>query len=427
MSLMTGSFYNINKKIQNVMKKIILVLFLASSLTVTFAQKSANVRKAKDKALNEDKPDFAGAREAIKLALKDSTTKDLAETWYVAGLIGNKQSEAEYKKAILNQKFDTLSKGKAMMESYDYFLQAIKLDLVPDAKGKVKSKFAKEIKPIFKDYYQNQPNLIGYGAYLYSKEKYAEALKVFETFLEIPKNPIMNNEIKMDSTYDMITFYTGVSASNAKMHDKAVAYFQSLKTKKYQLTSVYQNLSNEYLTAKDTANYITTIREAIDKIPSQAWFLQNLINFYIHSNKIQDAIGYLNTAIEREPSFAQYHFVKGQLYLHFENFDEAAKVINKAIELEPKNADMYAELGRSYFNKAVKMSLEADKIKDTNLSKKEKAKSDEIFKLAIPCYKKAIELKPKEIDFMNPLKQLYYRLQMDAEYAVIAKEIKALQ
>ena len=79
-------------------------------------------------------------------AAKDSTTKDLAETWYVAGLIGNKQSEIEYKKAILNQKFDTLSKGKAMMESYDYFMQTIKLDMVPDAKGKVKPKFAKDIK-----------------------------------------------------------------------------------------------------------------------------------------------------------------------------------------------------------------------------------------------------------------------------------------
>ena len=409
------------------MKKIILFLFLATSLTtVTFAQK-ANVRKAKDKALNEDKPDFAGAREAIKLALKDSTTKDLAETWYVAGLIGNKQSEAEYKKAILNQKFDTLTKGKAMLESYDYFLEAIRLDMLPDAKGKVKPKFIKDIKPIFKDYYSIQPNLIGYGAYLYGKEKYAEAFRTFEAFLAIPKNPIMNNEIKMDSTYNMITFYTGVSASNAKMHDKAVSYFQSLKAKKYQPTSVYQNLANEYLSSKDSANYIVTIKEAIDKIPSQPWFLQNLINFYIHSNKIQDAIGYLNTAIEREPSFAQYHFVKGQLYLTLENFEEASKAINKAIELDPNNAEMYAELGRSYYNKAVKQSLEANKIKDTKLYKAEQAKIDEVFKQAIPYYKKAIEIKPKEVDYMNPLKQLYYRLQMDNEYAAIAKQIKELQ
>jgi energy-coupling factor transporter transmembrane protein EcfT len=64
------------------MKKIILLLILAISFTFSFAQK-ANVSKAKNRALMEN-PDFAGAREAIQLALKDSTTNKLAETWYVA-------------------------------------------------------------------------------------------------------------------------------------------------------------------------------------------------------------------------------------------------------------------------------------------------------------------------------------------------------
>jgi tetratricopeptide (TPR) repeat protein len=407
------------------MKKIILFLILVMSFTFTFAQK-ANVRLARDKALNEDKPDFKGAREAIKLALQDSTTKNQAETWYVAGLIGNKQSEAEYKKAILNLKFDTLTKGKALIESYDYFIQAIKFDMLPDAKAKVKPKYAKEIKAIFKDYYTIQPNLIGYGAYQYGKDDFKGAVKTFETFLEIPKLPVMNNEIKMDSTYDMITYYTGVCASSAKMNTKALQYFESLKDKKYQLSSVYQNLANEYLNGKDTVNYIKTIKEGIDKFPKLPWFLQNLINFYIHSNKIQDAISYLNTAIEREPSFAQYQFVKGQLYLSLENFDESTKALNKAAELDPKNPDIYAETGRSYYNKAVKLSLEANKIKDVSLYKKEEAKIDEVFRQAIPSYKKAIELK-RDVEYMTPLKQLYYRLQMDAEYADIAKQIKELQ
>lgn len=409
------------------MKKLIFFLILTLSFsTVSFAQK-ANVRKAKDKALNEDKPDFAGAREAIKLALKDSTTKDLAETWYVAGLIGNKESDAEYKKALLNQKFDTLRKGKAMMESYDYFIQAIKLDMVPDTKGKVKPKFAKDIKSILKEYYITQQHLIGYGAYQFGKEDYKGAIKTFEAFLEIPKLQVVNNEIKMDSTYDMITYYTGLSASYAKIHDKAVSYFKSLIAKNYQLNLSYQNLSLDYLNAKDTTNYLATMKEAVNKIPNQSWFLQNLINYYIHSGKIQDAIQYLNTAIDRDPGFAQYYFVKGQLYLNTENFDEAMKVLNKGIELDPTNADIYAELGRAYFNKAVKIGQDADKIKDSKISMKEKAKADDVFKQAIPLYKKAVELKPKEVDYLIPLRQLYYRLQMDAEYSVVAKQIKELQ
>jgi tetratricopeptide (TPR) repeat protein len=408
------------------MKKIILLLILAASFTFSPAQK-ANVQKAKDKALNEDKPDFSGAREAIKLALKDSTTKDNAETWYVAGLIGNRESEIQYKKAILNLPFDTLKKGKALMESYDYLIKAIKFDNFPDAKGKVKPKFANKIKPILKDYYSTRENLIGYGAYQYSKENYDEAFNVFKAYLEIPKLPILNNEIKMDSIYDMINFYTGLSASGAKKHDEAIKIFTEMKDKKYQLSAVYQNLAVEHFAIKDSVTYIKLLKEGIEKFPKQPWFLQNLINYYIHSNKIPDAIVYLNTAIEREPNSAQYYFVKGQLNLTLENFDEANIAINKAIELDPKNADYYAELGRSYYNKAIKLSLELNKMKDTNLFKIENAKVETVFKQAIPFYKKAVELKPKEVEFMTPLKQLYYRLQMDADYEAITKQIKALQ
>ena len=99
------------------MKKIILSLILAISFTFAFAQK-ANVSKAKNKALM-DTPDFAGAREAINLALKDTTTNMLAETWYVAGLIGNKENELLYQKALLNQPFDADVKGKAVIESFN--------------------------------------------------------------------------------------------------------------------------------------------------------------------------------------------------------------------------------------------------------------------------------------------------------------------
>lgn len=408
------------------MKRIILLLILATSITFTFAQKNANVRKAKDKALM-DKPDFAAAREAIKLALQDSTAKSQAETWYVAGLIGSKQSDAELTKTYLKQPFDTISKGKAMIESYDYFTQALKLDNVPDAKGKAHPRFSNDIKTILKEYYTIQPNLIGYGAYQFGKENFAGAVKTFEAFLEIPTLPVMKNEIKMDSTYDMITYYTAVCASGAKMHDKAIKYFEGMKDKKYMILGVYQSLANEYLSIKDTANYIKTIEEAIEKLPKESWFLQNLINFDIKRNKIQDALVYLNTAIEREPLFAQYQFVKGQLYLTLENFDEANKALNKAVQLDPTKPEAYAELGRSYYNKAVKMAIDAAKIKDTSLYNKEKKNIDEVFKQSIPYYKKAVELNPKEIEYKIPLKKLYYQLQMDSDYEAVSKEIKALQ
>ena len=406
------------------MKKIILSLFLVISFTLSFAQK-ANVSKAKNKALMES-PDFAGAREAIKLAINDSTTKNLAETWYVAGLIGNKENEALYQKALLKMPFDTLVKGKALMESYDYFVNAVKLDQLPDAKGKVKLRYSKDIKGYLKDYYIIQQNLIAYGAYQFEKKNYEGAVKTFEAYLEIPKMPLMNNEIKMDSTYNMITYYTAAAAANAKMNDKAISIYESLKDKKYETKSVYQSLYQEYVEKKDTANFVKTLKEGTDLFPADVWFLQNLINYYIFSGKTKEALDYLDKAIEREPNLAHYRYVKGNLDESLGNIDEAILAFDKAIELDPTMADAYAGKGRLYFNKAVKMSDAANKIKDNKLYNIESKKVDDAFRISLPFFKKAAELNPKEVEFKKTLKTLYYRLKMDAEFEAVKKEIDAM-
>jgi len=406
------------------MKKIILSLFLVISFTLSFAQK-ANVSKAKNKALMES-PDFAGAREAIKLALNDSTTKNLAETWYVAGLIGNKENEALYQKALLKMPFDTLVKGKALMESYDYFVKAVKLDQLPDAKGKVKLRYSKDIKGYLKDYYTVQQNLIAYGAYQFEKKNFEGAVKTFEAFLEIPKMPLMNNELKMDSTYNMITYYTAAAAANAKLHDKAISIYEALKDKKYETKSVYQSLYQEYVEKKDTANFVKTLKEGTDLFPADVWFLQNLINYYIFSGKTKEALDYLDKAIEREPNLAHYRYVKGNLDESLGNIDEALLAFDKAIELEPTMADAYAGKGRLYFNKAVKMSDAANKIKDNRLYNIESKKVDDAFRISLPFFKKAAELNPKEVEFKKTLKTLYYRLKMDAEFEAVKKEIDAM-
>ncbi|MDR3652654.1 MAG: tetratricopeptide repeat protein [Paludibacter sp.] len=406
------------------MKKTILSLILVISFTFAYAQK-ANVRKAKDKAFM-DTPDFAAAREAINLALKDSTTKNLPETWYVAGLIGNHENELLYQKALLKLPFDTITKGKAIMESYNYFIEADKLDQLPDAKGKVKPKYTKDIKAKLKDYYLIQQNLISYGAYLYEKKKYEDAVKAFEVYLEIPKLPLMNNELKMDSTYNMITYYTAIAAANANMHDKAISLYEGLKDKKYETQTVYQLLYEQYMNKKDSTSAVKTLKEAFEKYPNNAWFLQNLINYYIFAKKTNDALTYLNSAIEREPNMPQYRYVKGNLDESLGNFDEALAAFDKAIELDPTMSDAYAGKGRLYYNKAVRMSEEANKIKDIKLYNEESKKVDDAFKLSIPFFKKAAELNPKEIEYKKTLKNLYYRLGMDADYEAINKEINAM-
>lgn len=403
------------------MKKIFLSIVLVLSFTLTYAQK-ANVSKAKNKALMEN-PDFAGAREAIKLALQDPTTKDLASTWHTAGLIGNKENETIFAKQVLGQTVDQLVKGQTIMESYNYFLKAYELDQLPDAKGKVKPKFAKDIKAKVKEYYQTQSNLVAYGATLFEKKNYVEAVNVFETYLAIPALPFINNELAPDSTYHMIKYYTAIAATNAGMSDKAIAWYEDLKDEKYEELNVYQLLYEEYNKKKDTVNFVKTLKEGFTKFPQEPWFLQNLINYYIYSGQTKEAITYLENAIEKEPKLAQYQYVKGNLDESLGNFDNALKAFEKAIELDPKMADAYAGLGRLYYNKAVKMTDEANDIRDNKAAIEARKKADDVFKQSIPYFIKATEVNPEEREYKKTLKTLYYRLKMDKEFDAIEKEL----
>ncbi|MDD3320332.1 MAG: tetratricopeptide repeat protein [Paludibacter sp.] len=406
------------------MKKIILSLFMVLTITSSFAQKKI-VSQAKNKALMET-PDFAGARELINQALKDSTTANLAETWYVAGLIGNKENESLYNKAILGQKFDADVKGKAILESYDYFLKAIKLDSVPDKKGRVRPKYSKDIISNIKEYYTTQQNLVAYGAHLFEQKDYKAANKAFDVFLEIPKLPFVKNEIPMDSTYNMIMYYDAIACTNAKLHDEAIKLYESLKDKDYETKAVYQLLYEEYVSKKDTVNFVKTLKQGFEKFPSEAWFLQNLINYFIYTKQVPEALDYLGKAIEREPTMAQYRYVKGNLDESQGNLDEARASFEKALELDPTLADAYAGVGRLYYNKAVKMLDEANNIKDIKKYNAAQKAAEDVFKESLPFFQKATKLSPKEIEFKRTLKTLYYRLKMDKEFEAVSKEIDAM-
>ncbi len=404
------------------MKKVILLLAVVLCASGAYAQKS-NVSKAKNKALSTEKPDFKGARELIKAALEHEDTKNDPNTWYTAGLIGYKENEKLYLQAQIGQKYDTSVKGRAIVESYKYFVKADELALIPNAKGKVDKRMRKNVKPKVMEYYTGHHNLVSYGAELFEKKKYKETVEVFDIFLAIPDLDMFDDndrkKLPKDSTYKMLKYFKAIAASNAKMSDVAIATFIDLKDENYETKVVYQLLYEEYFQLKDTANYVATLEEGFKKFPTEPWFLQNLINHFIYSDKADEAMIYLENAIAQEPSVAQYHYVKANLDENAGNAEVAIAGFEKAFELDPKMADAQAGIGRVYFNQAVKMQEAAASITDNAEYNKALEEIQVVFKKSLPFFEKAAEIAPDELEHKRTLRTLYYRLGMDAEYEAI--------
>ena len=412
------------------MKKTLIMAALVLISAGCFAQK-ANVKKAKNLALQET-PDFSGARAAINEALSNDETKDLADTWYTAGLIGYQELSKENEKTYLGQARDEKRAGEAVVESFDYWMKAADLagQKVLDKKGNEvladKKTYALLQKKVL-EYYKNQ-ELVKYGIYLNDQRDFATAYGVFQRHLSIPELSLMQNEklqkeMPKDSIYDQYKYYTAIFAIQAEMHPEAIAVLEEMKDGNYEAITVNQFLYQEYVNVQDTANYVRVLQNAVVRFPQEPWFLQNLINHYIFSGQEQEAINYLDQAIAREPNVAQYHLIKGNLNENQKNYEAALADFDRALAIDPTMADAEAGKGRVYYNQAVKMNEDAALIADAKEYKKALEEMNAMFRQSMPFFEKAHELAPDNRDYMITLRGLYYRFDMTDKYNAINEEL----
>jgi len=417
-------------KIKNNMRKSLILAALVLMSAGCFAQKNPLVKKAKNYAMSEN-PDFGAARASIQEALASEPT---AENYYWAGMIGYQEMSQENNKELLGQSFDKGKAGAAVSESYDYWLKADELAMIPtlDKKGRevVDTKTRNNISKKMLEYYKNQ-ELVKYGIFLNEQKDYTGAYNAFVKHISIPdlammQSDKMQKEMPRDTTYTQYKYYAAIFAVQAELHEDAVRLLNELKDGDYEAISVNQFLYQEYVALKDTAKFVETLQNAIVRFPKESWFLQNLINYYIFSGQEQTAVDYLAQAIEREPNVAQYHHIKGNLDENLGHYDDAMKDFDAALALDPTLADAMAGKGRVYYNQAVKLNEAAALIQDNKEYKKALDEMNEVFRKSLPYFEKAHELAPEERSYMQVLKGLYYRFHMDAEYDAINEKLNNL-
>ena len=407
----------------NNMRKTLLMAALVLISAGCMAQK-ANVNKAKSLILSET-PDYDQARQLIGAALANEETKNQANTWYVAGLIGYQQDVQANRMALLNQPLDQDQVGQAIMESYDYWVKADEIAMTPtlDKKGRevVDTKTRNNIFKKMLEYYQNQ-EFIKYGVHLNEQRDFKGAYNVFMRHLKMRDLPMMQedklqSQMPKDTIYEQYEYYAALFAIQAKMHNEAIAVLEDLKKGEFEAIAVNQFLYQEYMEeVKDTVNAVRELQEAMVRFPQEPWFLQNLINYYIFSKQEDKAIEYLNQAIEREPGVAEYHLIKGNLSANQGNNAEALTEYDQALEINPMLAEAHAGKGRVHYNEASKIIEEATYIQDAKAYKAALNKASDKLKESLPFFEKALEVAPDNREYMVILKGIYYRLHMDDKY-----------
>ena len=412
------------------MKKTFIMAALVLTSIGCVAQQT-NVKKAKSIALNTEAADYEQARQLIGEAIKNDETKNLAETYFVAGLIGYQQNNALNMQAVLNGGLDQEKAGMAISESYDYWLKADELAMIPtiDKKGRevLDLKTRNAINKKMLEYWKGQ-NFISYGIWLNDQKDYFNAYQAFMKHLNMPDLPMMQEpklqtQLPKDTTYYQYMYYAGLFAVQAELHNEAIDIFEKMKNGEVEAIACNQFLYQEYVTLKDTANFVRVLSDAVTRFPQEPWFLQNLINYYLFSDQQEQAINYLNEAIEREPNVAQYHYIKGNLDENRGHYEEALTDFDRALAIDPTMADAVAGKGRVYYNQAVKLNEAATLINDPKEYKEALNQMNTIFRLSLPFFEEVRNMTPDDRDNLIVLKGLYYRFGMEDMYNQISDEL----
>ena len=250
-------------------------------------------------------------------------------------------------------------------------------------------------------------------------------------------------------------YYTALSATNAKNYPAAIANYNKLVTTKYSNNPlVYFDLSNIYLTQKDTAGALKSVAEGIVKYPSNADLRKRQIELYLRMGRQKEVLAQIESAVANDPKNKLLYYYEGLTYSQLaeavgktqaktkdqaekdklevsklDYFQKSADVYKKALEIDANFFEANMNLGYDLINPAIDTYNAANQL-PANKQKEYDAqivKANALFDLAKPYLLKAVELNPKSTDALANLKTYYIGKKDMTNANDIQKKIDALK
>ncbi len=378
-----------NSMINKIMLSTVLVLMF--SITV-FAQKYQVVSAfnyLKNNELNE-------AKTAINEAANNSQTMTMAKTWVYRGQI-------YYAIAI-----DTTGKYNepdALSISLESFKKGAELD--------TKKEFQQEI-------IQGMEGIsflnFNRGVIPYNNKEYEKALKHFSAVSDAYEFLNKNYNLGIVDTTSM--FYGAYAATGCKKYDVALAMYNKLLNNNFKKPEIYQGLEVIALANKDTAQALTYIEQGRKMFPDNNQLMFDELNIYLAQNKTQEVLDKLKEAIAKNPSSVELNYVLGNKY--DSNLKDTANAIfyyEQALKIKPDFFDALYSAGAMYYNQAVKVNDEMNKLPFDAAGQKKYDQltmvRDKMFARGLPYFERAYKIDNTDNDTKSALKEIYTRLKMD--------------
>lgn len=388
-------------------------LFVGAS--AGFAQ--ADVLKDAERAQKADKSP-AEVISIVTPAFSNPETAVLAQTYYIPGKAYFSEFDKLFIKKQLNQLPADGDKTMAddLLAGYDFYMKALPLDTVVDAKGKVKTKYSKDIVNTIVGHVNDYNN----GAIaLWEAKDYNGAYRSWDIYMSIYQDEPFASKSKApaDTIIGEIYFNQALAAWQVDSLANALKAFENARSRGYHKKQIY-----DYALAVASA---IPDQEAVYSWASEGHrlygaedpnYLGYIINTYLQSQEFDKAYAAIDEAIASDPNNSQYYFVKGILYDNQDKKADAKAMFKKAIDLDSENVGALTQYGAALCQEAYAVSDAAPTTMSPAESEKYfNEKIRPLFEEAAIYLEKAWSLNNDNTDALRYLDNVYYNLRDDAK------------
>ena len=207
---------------------------------------------------------------------------------------------------------------------------------------------------------------------------------------------------------------------------------------------VYYYLFHSYYGQKDKdAAFLIKAKDAllagIEKFPKNEKILDGLMQLYTSEEGVgdpADLVGMIDKSLESDPDNVDLWFGRGRVFYKLKNYDEPINSFNKVGHLKPDLYQGNYYLGLFYTVKADAMNTEMGQKNYRSQSEYDAdlKEVNVVYMAALPYFEKAHQLKPDDVDTVDYIKSISFRLRdepgmMDKynEYNELLKKMKGLE
>lgn len=388
---------------------------------------AANVLKEAKAAIKSGSNLEAAEKKLLETAEAGNGKYNKADLYFTAALVNKKINEQENEKIYLKKAYDTTRFFNSIYNMFYRFQQCDSVEMLPDAKGRVKIRKRAKARDILLPY---RRNLLNAGKFYMRKTNYKEAYRFLNLYLESVSYPMFAGDdfARTDTMYCRVAYWATLSAYHQNNASLTLKYMDDALKYPFQRFALMEYKARAHKELGDTAAWLQTLETGMECYPRHSYFFTNLMDYMNEKHEYEKALKFARRMVRFDEEEVLFRYAESVVLMNMGDYRECIAVSDSIIQLDSMYTDAYYNKGLSYYNLAVtKAATACTDIRDPKF-KKDRREIMKLYEQARVPLETVRRLAPEDKKrWVPPLYAIYLKLSRGKDFAEMEKLLRSMK